>query len=94
MELTEVQLKEAHKQYLKLYREQNKDNIKKSFKKWYESHKDDPEVKQKRKDYKAKIRPKKEKPELTEEEMIKKQKKAEYNKSYQERKKIKQILTI
>lgn len=91
MDLNIVELKEAHKQYLKIYREQNKDNIKKSFKKWYESHKDDPEVKQKRKEYKAKIRPKKEKPELSEQEIIKKQKKAEYNKRYQEKKKLKII---
>jgi hypothetical protein len=71
------ELKEAHNQYLKLYRQEHKDNMKLSYKKWYDKIKDSEEFKQKsrensKKQYQKKIAEKQKKEyKLSEEERAK-----------------------
>ena len=43
------ELKNAYNQYCKIYREEHKEKIKLSMKKWYQQNKDDPEYIEKRK---------------------------------------------
>lgn len=87
------ELKNAYNQYCKIYREEHKEKIKLSMKKWYQQNKDNPEYIEKRKasskryyetqrdlEGKSKRIPSK----LSPEERIKK---AEYNKRYYNKKK-------
>lgn len=90
-------LKDAYNQYCKLYRDQHKDAIKQSYKKWYEANKDNEDYKRKIKEYskqyyqkKTADKPKRES-KLTDEQ---KAKKKEYNKRYQEKLKQNKILII
>jgi hypothetical protein len=46
-----TQLEKAHKEFLKLKREQNKDKQHLAYKKWYEKKKDDELYKEKQREY-------------------------------------------
>ena len=87
-------IKNSYNLYCKMYRDNHKDKIKQSQKKWYEANKDNEEYKQKLKEYskqyyqkKTADKPKRES-QMTEEQRAKKR---EYNKRYQDKLKKKNI---
>ena len=84
-------IKNSYNLYCKMYRDEHKDKIKQSYKKWYEANKDNEEYKQKLREYskqyyqmKTADKPKRES-KMTDEQ---KAKKREYNRRYQEKLKL------
>ncbi len=84
-----MNLEEAYKLYCKKYREDHKDSIKESYKKWYDAKKNDNDYKQKIKEYSKQYYLKKTEGKQKRESKLtpeQKQKKSEYNKRYYEKK--------